>query len=70
MITIEDNIPIPPRGLRGPVREAANAMLPGQSFVLNDENQKNALLSRARADGMRLTSRKLEKGGWRIWRIK
>ena len=71
-LRIEDGIPLPPRGQQpdsrsGQMRAALARLQPGQSFVW--DGHWSIVYSAARAVGCRVTTRKLETGGIRVWKI-
>jgi hypothetical protein len=67
---IEKGIPIPPRysGGRSWYKVLAG-MESGDSFAVEEENLRVAILGVAKRNGIRVVSRKVPEKGWRIWRI-
>jgi hypothetical protein len=74
---IEDDIPLPPvlyrgersAGPRTPLTKALWALLPMQSFLLQAEDYKRAVSYFARMPDRRFATRKLDRLGWRVWRL-
>jgi hypothetical protein len=71
-ITIEHNVPLPPviknhYGDLAEQRKALSAMQVGDSFFYSKKTPTHLYLA-AKQVGVTIVSRKLETGGWRIWR--
>lgn len=75
LVQIEDNIPLPRHHywnkdtLSKHFRSTLEAMKPGQSVVYADDIQRTAIYRAAKEVNCRIVSRKLETGGWRVWRM-
>lgn len=70
-ITIDKNIPLPrghmmTEGRMAQLRSIYTQMVPGDSFICPFP-LTHAFLA-AKQCGIKITSRKLEKGGFRVWR--
>lgn len=70
-IEIEEDIPMPtrrfqPESASGQVREAYRCMRIGESFTWHENK---VLYHAARKVGVKIKTAKLEKGGFRVWRI-
>lgn len=71
-IVIDKHVPLPKghastQGRMAQLREVYGRMAPGHSFVYDHANVTHAYLA-AKQLGVKITSRKLEKGGFRVWR--
>lgn len=70
-IPIDHNIPVPPRSIAGSamsrMREALSGMKPGDSFIWTADNKHP--FKAAKQVGCRITTKKLNGNGWRVWRI-
>lgn len=67
-IVIDKGIPIPKRH-RCQVRETLESMQVGDSIGFTEFQQYHYTYNVAREARISVTGRKLESGGWRIWRI-
>lgn len=64
-------VPAPMSSLKGgPWHDRFADMQPGQSFIVTSLRDVTAALTAGRRMGIKVTSRKLTTGGWRIWRTK
>ena len=69
-ITIERNVPIPRRyKSRNEYPTILGSMKVGESFVLETDSQRQGFLSAAKRYGFSITSRKIDGGGYRVWRV-
>jgi len=68
-ITIDKNVPIPPR-YGSKWKSNLLAMAGGDSFKVANACQRDAVMSSAKHAGVKITTRKLNGSGYRIWRIK
>jgi hypothetical protein len=76
-MTIDKNIPIPRRiCVLGETRsnqilEALKTLGPGDSTVdlIKDEQDQRLTIMIARRSGVKVVTRKLRTGGWRVWRL-
>ena len=78
MYRIEDGIPVPspktgggcPPGPRTDLTKALWALTPSQSFLVETfEEYKRCLSYFARMPEKRFVTRKVDRQGWRIWRL-
>ena len=69
-VKIQAGIPIPPRSdclqKWGPFLLSMSA---GESFLVTESRQVNLLLTQAKRRGVRITTRKINGEGWRVWRL-
>lgn len=71
--TIDKTVPLPVGPRLGPLTKwvkVAYQMEPGDSVLLDTDKARICLLRRLKAMGVGYTSRKLEEGGFRVWRLK
>lgn len=69
--TIEDGIPIPMgRGQYSWLKETLIALRPNQSFIVASDAKRTSVLSRAKELKIKVTTRKINGEGYRIWRVK
>lgn len=71
-ITIDHHIPLPKghrmtEGQQAQLRAAYTRMVPGDSFIFPFANLTHAYTA-AKSIGVRITTRKLDRGGFRVWR--
>lgn len=64
---IEKNIPVPPAG-RSKI-EIINDMEIGDSVLCGTYEQAMSLRDALRYRGLKYTTRKMDQGGWRVWRL-
>jgi hypothetical protein len=64
---IEKNVPIPPAG-RSKI-EIINDMEIGDSVLCETYEQAMSLRDALRYRGLKYTTRKMDQGGWRVWRL-
>lgn len=69
-LKIEKGIPVPSDGAKNHIAYTIRRMQKGDSFVWPKGRVPNGLYATAKAIGMKLTSRKLQNGNSRFWRIK
>jgi hypothetical protein len=68
---IESGIPIPKKRLRTPFwSNTVAALKPGNSFKVDTDQARIAVMHAASRQGIEVTTRKLNGEGYRIWRIK
>ena len=70
-LTIDHHIPLPKghaatQGRQAELRDAYSRMVPGDSFLF--PHAITHAYTAAKQVGVRITTRKLEKGGFRVWR--
>lgn len=65
---IENGIPLPEKQ-QGKWRDIAKALKPGQSVKVETNDERKAILRRAKLLSIPLTSRKVDGDGFRIWRL-
>lgn len=70
MVKIEKDVPIPkPKAAFGVWPEILKQMNIGDSFAVDDDPNSTNVRRAAKGMGMKVAVRKLEKGGWRVWRV-
>lgn len=67
---IESGIPIPPKGTWGYCQNILRQMAINDSFLVQTVRERTAFMSAAARYKIKVTTRKLEQGGFRIWRVK
>ena len=71
-LIIDHHVPLPKghtsvEGRQAELRAAYSQMVPGDSFVFQFPDITHAYTA-AKSIGVRITTRKLEQGGFRVWR--
>lgn len=71
-MVIEKGVPLPPAKChpREEVRRLLDQMVPGDSVLMEDEKQADVMRTAGTARGWTMAKRKIDKRGWRVWRVK
>lgn len=69
-MTVHKNVPMPERNSNIPGwRLVLNRMAPGDCVFLDSSSVMRGMLRAAANLKIKCTSRKMEKGGWGVWRV-
>ena len=67
---IEKGIALPARRKDNALRDLVVQMEPGDSILFESETQAAAAKRYGYCKGYKMTSRKIDREGWRVWRIR
>lgn len=69
MVKFTDKIPLPEVAPTSEVGKALLQIKAGQSFSVKREEERRSALTTAKRLGVKVTSRKVDGKGYRIWRV-